>query len=232
MNSSAKARRVFRSDGQAADVFVVGQSQRSQIPTHGPIADAHALSEAAQERASTIIADAERQAAATIASVDAVADEARRQAYGEGFEAGQAAAVAEFEACLAIARRAAAEGKAIRDSIAEQSVAVVARAVALATRRIVADYYEADPQRTLPICLEAVRAASGQQILALRVHPSVGGAVQAALGERAAYVRADASVEIGGCIVDVRNGAIDASLDSRLTLMELALSAAGGEVAA
>ncbi|MFN0147157.1 MAG: FliH/SctL family protein [Dehalococcoidia bacterium] len=232
MNSSAKPRRVFRSDGQDADVFIVGLTQREELPTPGPIADAQAVSEAAHERAASIIAAAEREAAAILASVGQVAAEARGQGHSEGFELGRIEAEAEFEACLAIARRAAAEGKAIRDSVAEESAAVVARAASLATRRIVADYYDADPQRTLAICLEAIRAASGQTVLALRVHPSVGGAVQAALGDQSSYVRPDPSIEIGGCIVDVRNGVIDASLNARLTLMELALAAAGGEVAA
>jgi flagellar biosynthesis/type III secretory pathway protein FliH len=35
-------------------------------------------------------------------------------------------------------------------------------------------------------------------------------------------------VAIGGCLVDVRDGLIDATVDARLDLMELALSAAGG----
>ena len=232
MNSSAKPRRVFRPDGPGEDVFIVGQSQREQLPTHGPIADVQAVLEAAHERAAAIVAAAERHAMATVAGAESVAEEARGKAHSEGFEAGRMQAEAEFETCVALARRAAAEGKAIRDSIAEQSVALVAKAAALATRRMVAEYYEADPQRTLAICLEAVRASSGQQLLALRLHPSLGGAVQAALGDQAAYVRPDESVAIGGCIVDVRNGVIDASLDARLALMELAMAAAGGEVAA
>jgi flagellar biosynthesis/type III secretory pathway protein FliH len=33
---------------------------------------------------------------------------------------------------------------------------------------------------------------------------------------------------MGGCLIDVRNGTIDASLDTRLSLMELALRDAGG----
>jgi flagellar biosynthesis/type III secretory pathway protein FliH len=43
-------------------------------------------------------------------------------------------------------------------------------------------------------------------------------------------VRPDDAVEAGGCIIDLRNGTIDATLDARLSLMELALREAGGEV--
>jgi flagellar biosynthesis/type III secretory pathway protein FliH len=229
MNSSAKTRRVYRPEPNDEDVFVVGSTARAMLPTAGVIANAQAVIEAADVRAAEIIAEAEVRAAATMGSADAVAGDARDQAFTDGYEAGRAEALAEFDGLLSLARQAAQDGKALRDGLAEQHIAVVGRAAAIATRRIVAAYYEADPQQTLTVCAEALRAAAGQEVLTLRVHPSVAGIVQATLSEASGYVRPDESVEVGGCIVDLRHGTIDASLDARLSLMDLALSAAAGE---
>jgi flagellar biosynthesis/type III secretory pathway protein FliH len=62
------------------------------------------------------------------------------------------------------------------------------------------------------------------------VHPGLVQAVEASLTEAAGYVKPDDAIEAGGCIVDLRNGTIDATLDTRLSLMDLALREAGGEV--
>jgi flagellar biosynthesis/type III secretory pathway protein FliH len=54
--------------------------------------------------------------------------------------------------------------------------------------------------------------------------------IQAWLADAARYVRPDEGVAIGGCIIDLRNGTLDASLDARLSLMDLALGEAAGMV--
>ena len=233
MSWSAKPNRVFRAAANTVeeddDVFVVGSSARAELPTAAPIATARDVVAAGHERAARVLAAAEEQAAAIVAGADHVANEARSAGYSDGYEAGQAEALTEFGAHLALVRAAAEEGKALRDSLAGRHVAVVARAAAIAARRIVGDHYAFDPDMTLAICREALRAASGQEVLAIRVNPSVAGPVQASLQDAADYVRPDDSVEVGGCVIDLRHGTLDASLDARLTLMEAALRAAGGD---
>ena len=96
----------------------------------------------------------------------------------------------------------------------------------------VREMYEADPGRTARICADALRAASGQEVLAIRVNPGVVDSVRAALHGAEEYVRPDQGIAIGGCIIDLENGTIDATLDARLTLIEAALADAGGEAAA
>ena len=44
---------------------------------------------------------------------------------------------------------------------------------------------------------------------------------RATLTDAATYIRPDDSVEVGGCIIDLRNGTLDASLEARLSLMDL-----------
>jgi flagellar biosynthesis/type III secretory pathway protein FliH len=182
--------------------------------------------QAAEARAAAIVAAAEVEGAARTARAQSEADAIRTAAYSDGFAAGQAQGTAEVESCAAVARQAAAEGKAIRDQIASQAALVVARAVSLAVRRVVGEYYAEEPARTAAICNEALRAAAGQEVLSVRIHPDIAEAVQSSLVDGARYVRPDASVEIGGCIIDVRNGTIDATLDARLSLLDLALEQA------
>lgn len=225
MNSLAKGR-VIRAARDHEDVFILGESTRETLPTHGPLATASDIRGAAEARAATVISTAQVEAASLVAS----AGDVRSAAYADGYRAGLAQAEAEVAQLLEIARAAAVDGKAIRDSIAEDSVSVVARAAALATRRIVGEYYEADPARTAAACADALRAAAGQDVLAIRVHPGLVTSLQASLADAAGYIRPDGAVDIGGCIIDLRNGTLDATLEARLSLMDLAFAEAGGEV--
>lgn len=197
-------------------------------PLDTPLATAADIVAAAERRAADIIAAAERRAAELVAGAEAVRDEARRQGYEEGAAAARAEVEAEFAAHLELIRTAAQEGKRIRDQIASQSLAVVARAVELAVRRIVSDWYDAHPESTIALCEEALRLAPSEQLLSVRVHPSIAGRVEAALGDLGRYVRPHSSVELGGCIVDLEGGTIDATLDARLGSLSEALQRAVG----
>lgn len=232
MSSSSKARRIIAAADDEEDLFVVGEGRGAVLPAPAPVTTASGLLHAAERRAAAIVVEAEERARAVAAFADAQLAEARQAGYAAGLLAGRQDALAEFEDLLALVRAAAVEGKQIRDAVADQAAAVVARAAALATRRIVGEYYEADPERTALACAEAIRAAAGQEILAVRVAPGLAAAVQAHLLDAAAYVRPDEAIDLGGCVVDLRHGTLDATLDSRLRLMEIALGQAGGETAA
>jgi flagellar biosynthesis/type III secretory pathway protein FliH len=221
---------VIRGGGEPEEVFVLGETVRETMAAPGPIVSASALLTAAEQGAEDVIARARAHAQAVLAGAEANADQVRAAAHRDGFEAGRAAAAAEIQSCVELARIAATEGKAIRDSVAEQAAGLVARATALATRRIVGEYYEADPERTAQACAEALRAVAGQEILSIRVHPGLVPHIQATLVDAARYVRPDDGIEIGGCIIELRHGTLDATLDARLSLMDLALREAGGEV--
>jgi flagellar biosynthesis/type III secretory pathway protein FliH len=219
---------VIREARAEDDVFLLGQAGPG-VASPGPVSSAAEIVAAAGLQAERLLAAA-RQEAARITGVAArAAEEALAAARQEGLAAGRVEAREEAAAALAILRAAAEAGKEVRDKVATQSGMVVARAVALASRRLVADHYESDPSRTAAVCAEALRSAAGQEVLSVRVHPRVAGLVQAALGEAGEYVRPDDAVEIGGCIVDLRHGSIDATLDARLSLMRLALAEAAGE---
>ena len=231
MNSSAKSRRIIRAAPEHEEVFVFGETVRKEL-TAPAIATAEDMIASAGTKANGMVDEARQQAAAILAEARTSADGVRQTAYAEGFGSGRSAALQEMDGILDLVRRAATEAKAIRDDIAGQSAAVVARAAALATRRIVGEYYESDPERTAIVCAEALRAASGQEVLSIRVHPGLVGSIQAALLDVARYVVPDEATAVGGCIVDLRNGTLDATLDARLALMDFALAEAGGEASA
>jgi flagellar biosynthesis/type III secretory pathway protein FliH len=225
MNSSARPPRVIRSAAARAeaDVFVVGTSTPA-IPIDATVATAEAILAAAQARAAELIAAAEDEAARILATTGARLAEAADR----GFADGLARAESECSDLLELLRAAAREGLAIRDQVAASSSALLTNAVILATRRLVGQAYAADPALTAVACEEAVRSAAGQEILSIRVNPEAEASVTAALGDLGAYVRPDASIHVGGCIVDLRNGTIDATLDARLQLAELAIRRATG----
>jgi flagellar biosynthesis/type III secretory pathway protein FliH len=198
MSSSGKPRGIIRSAGSAeSEVFVIGQPNGEASSLPGPVATAREIVDAAGREAAAIREAARGEAARILA-------EARASADG--------------------VRQAAREGAAIRDSIAASHEALLARALVQAVRRLVADHYLAQPEHTMAICREALRATAGQDVIAIRLNPRVAGAARAELLDLAGYVRPDDGVAVGGCIIDLRHGTIDATLDARLALFSQALT--------
>ena len=230
--SSLVRHRVIRSAEAEEEVFVVGETVRSPMPADSPVTTISSMLDGAKRRAEALLAEAEERAAATVAAAQAEAaairEAARTAGFQAGADAGRAGADAEAAAALATIRQAAAEGVAIRDGMIEEAMPAIARAIAMATRRVVGAAYEADPSLVVEAARDAVRAAAGQQILAIRVSPDQADTVRASLIDVADYVRPDDGIALGGCVIELRHGTIDASLDSRLDLMEMALRSAGG----
>ncbi|GIW13554.1 MAG: hypothetical protein KatS3mg062_0993 [Tepidiforma sp.] len=231
MSWSARPPRIIRSASARpeSDVFVVGASSPA-LPVDATVATAQEVIAAAEARAAAIIAEAEAEAARIRAAAAEEVAAAAARAAAEARAEGLARAEAEARDLLDLLRAAAREGLAIRDQVAAAAGPMLAEAVILAVRRIVGRAYAADPALTAAACEEAVRAAAGHDLLSIRVNPAVEAEVTAALGELGAYVRPDSAIEVGGCIVDVRNGTIDAALDTRISLAELTIRrAAGGD---
>lgn len=231
MSSSPRRGAIMPASVADEDVFLLGKQQRAAVNLAEPVATAATLVSAAEAR--RIRADQEAELLLAQAQIDAeaVREAARREGFEAGRQQGLLAAADEVKGQLALVRRAAEEGRAVRDGIVEQASNVIARAALLVARRIVGEYYEADPQRTALAVEEAVRATATQQVISVRVHPTAAAAVQARLVDLDAVATEDDSIEIGGCVIDLRNGQLDASLDARFTMMELALERATGGAA-
>lgn len=226
--SSSASRRIFRVETPGDEVFVVGGPLREAVPAEGPLTTVSDMLEGAKRRAETTVAKAAQEAADIIAVARAEAAAIRDAARQEGLADGRSNSEGESASLLEIIRQAAADGLAIRDAMIADATPAMANAITMAARRVVGAAYQADPSLTADACADAVRAAAGQHILSIRVNPEAIETVRAALVDVATYIRPDEAVEIGGCVVDLRNGTIDATLDARLDLMGLALRAAGG----
>jgi flagellar biosynthesis/type III secretory pathway protein FliH len=228
MSSSPKRGRIVPAAVADEDVFLLGRSERASVELAEPVATAAVLVDAAVARRRRAEEEAETLLLGARGEADGVRHAAWQDGFAAGREEGRAAAAAEAAELLGLVRRAAEEGRSVRDGIVEQASNVIARAAMLVARRIVAEYYEADAARTAIAVQEAIRAAATQQVVSVRVHPAAVAAVQARVVDMAGLVLADDAVEIGGAIVDVKNGQLDASLDARFTMMELALQRATG----
>lgn len=230
--SSSVSRRIFRVETPEDDVFVVGGPLREAVPADGPLTTVSDLLDGAKRRAEHAVATAEEQAAALVAAAQAEAaairEAARQEGYNAGLADGRDISESDAAALVDLIRQAAAEGLAIRNAMIDAATPAIADAITMAARRVVGAAYQADPSLTAEACADAVRAAAGQQIVSIRVNPAALDAVRASLVDVADYLRPDDAIGIGGCVVDLRHGTIDATLDARLDLMELALRAAGG----
>lgn len=226
--SSSASRRIYRAEATEDDVFVVGGVAREFVAADGPVTTVTSLLDGARRRAEQIVEEANAGAEAILRRAEEAAGAVTREAQEAGMAEGARLAEQTAMECLELLRAAANDGLAIRDAMIQEAMPAIARAVAMACRRVVGGAFEADPSLTADACADAVRAAAGQQILAIRVHPEAAEPVRATLVDVAEFVQSDSAVALGGCLIDLRNGAIDATLDARLNLMEMALRDAGG----
>ena len=227
MSLSDKRRHIYTASSDAGEVYVVAGTARREIPTERTLASAAEIIAAAERRGDEIVADAQQRADAIAADTDAAMADVREAARQEALQAVES----EFKELMEIVRAAAREAKSVHDDIVSEAALTIARATTIAVQRMVADYYEADPGRTAAVCAEAVRAAAGQRILRVRVHEAALQSVQASLVHDGVPAVSDSSVTIGGCIVDLEAGTIDATLESRLDLLDVALADDAGAAA-
>jgi flagellar biosynthesis/type III secretory pathway protein FliH len=162
------------------------------------------------------------------------------QSRAEGLAQGRAAGLEQArreaaETALAEARRQLAQlrqaleqalrdfDQAKRELLAEAEAGVISLALAIA-RRVCKRIGNADTTPAIENTRHALALARNQADLELRLHPDEMDAVRAAvpeLLERAAgieHVRvlADEQVSRGGCVLSMRDGAIDATIEAQL----------------
>lgn len=170
--------------------------------------------EAAQRRAEDLV----RQAAL---EASGIREQARQAGHALGYHQGSASARAELADALALVQAVSAEGKAIRDELLRRSEHEIVEMVLAALRSIVGDLAEHDPSMVESTVRRALERAGSQNVVRIRVHPQQEDGVVAYLArdlaDRAAFeVLGDASVGLGGCIVDTEHGRVDARLDTQL----------------
>jgi len=224
MSSSGKRRPVLTAPTDAGEMIVVSGATRREIPSVGVVSEAAAFLVEAERRAAEIIAAAQAEAGGIVNAANATAAGVREAAQQEGIAFSEAKVQREFEQYMELARAAAREGKAVHDDIVAEASQTIVGAVSLAVQRIVAEHYAADPGRTAAVCVEALRAASGQTVIRIRVNEDALPAVRTLLSRDDVPVVGDGGISIGGCVVDLEQGTIDATIESRVQLLEIGLS--------
>lgn len=196
----------------------------------------------AQEQASAVWAEIERERTALIADADRLREEARAQGleqgraegHAEGLIRGEREARDEFEReTMAQLRRVVelADGAVtdLRTALRAAEPEIVRLALHIARRVI---HRDVEIDRTI---VAAVTEAAIQQItttgrIRFRVHPTDVDELSAywlhvhgmAEGDRSYEIVADPKVHRGGCVVETRTGTLDAQIDVQLDEIEKA----------
>lgn len=151
-----------------------------------------------------------------------------RQARERGFEEGQAAArdaaKAEVQPVLEKLLKSCAELTAMRSRIRRETEAdVVALTIAIA-RRVLRRELAVDPEAIHGIVKAALEKVQTKEICLIRLHPDHLSQAQAFFEKSGLTtgfeITADASLQIGGVIVETKRGNLDASVETQLKEIE------------
>lgn len=187
---------------------------------------------AAEARAAEIVAAAEMQAqqllqaahqevAATLDAVRGEIAQAQQAAYAEGYRVSMAAAREDLgtqlqQAAGLLEGAQTAKAQALADAEPE-----VIRLVLAIAKRVIHREIAADPRIVVETVRESLRRLGGRAVARVRVHASELAALNDAWNELTSVARdiefvADESVSPGGCIVESRQGEIDAQVETQV----------------
>ena len=169
---------------------------------------------AARERAEQLVREAAVEAAAI-----------RHEAYAEGRDEGEHDGLtlgrAELAEQMALLQQALADSKAIRDRLLWAAEGEIVELVLAATRAVVGEHARLDPALAVETVERALDRAGSQNVVAIRLHPDRREVVEAHFIElhgtpQPFELRADGTIEVGGCVIDTEAGHVDARLDVQL----------------
>lgn len=154
-------------------------------------------------------------------------DAIRKEAFQEGFQAGEESGAKRAE--QAAAARIDELGRVV-DEIAGYKTALRAAAVRetvelafAVARRVVRRELTLDPGMTLAMVRACLDEYPGVEVRRARVHPSSAALVEESLGERLEVVGDDA-VAPGGAVLETEQGRLDARIDTQLEEIERGLT--------
>lgn len=185
--------------------------------------------------ATTIIAEATEQAEQLLAAARGDIAALRVQAYEEGFRQGHAEAAAAVEervrGHLELLSIAAADVKTMRALVLRNTERDAIELVLDIVRKILGERAAADPLYAVELAEQALARAGNQNVVRIRVHPERREIVAAAFAERhdaagnAIEVADDQRLDLGGCVIDLRAGLVDASISTQFEETSRALRA-------
>ena len=208
-----------------------------------PKPDPKVIIDISQKKAEQIIAKAEKQAEECIAAANEQIKELRKNAFDEGHERGyqdgfsQGKMKAEEESKQAkseAVQKAQTVVKTAQQTAQEMILNAERQIIEIAlsiSRKVLAREMEENPMAILPIVNEALEKVKNQDKVTIRVnaedYPIVLQAqkeFQMLLGrEGIVNITVDQTLEAGSCMIDTPYGNVDATLDSKIEMIEKAL---------
>jgi len=170
--------------------------------------------------------------AAQIAQLQRQAEQRIREAHAAGIKEGETAgrnrAAAELQPVIDRLGRAIEEISALRARLRREAEGDMVKLSLAIARRILRRELAVDPDALHGLVLAALEKLQGQEILRVRVHPSLAAAVTAsvrkALAPALVEVIPDASREPGAVVFETANGNLDASIESQFQEIERGLT--------
>ena len=171
-----------------------------------------------------LLAEARVEAEGIRRAAQADAERLRREAVAEGRERGLSAVTELLASARALAQRARRE--------ADEDLRRLAVRIA---EKLLGRELELSPDAVTDVAAQALQQAGAARQLIVRAHPDDVEAlergkprlIERARAQAQVSVRADASVERGGCIVESELGVVDARLSTQLDAIERALKGSG-----
>lgn len=203
-----------------AVVLTGGESGEARVVAAG------AAVTAARSEAEIILAAAREQAEALMVGACEEAAALHVRAYEEGFQQGHAesaaALEARFSALIEVLQIAAGDARGLRMQVLRNTERDAIELVLDIVGKILGERAVADPSYAVDLAERALARAGNQNIVRIRVHPERKEIVAAAFVERhdaagtPIEIAGDQRLDLGGCVVDLRAGVVDASTDAQL----------------
>lgn len=179
--------------------------------------------------------EAAGQIASLLADAESAAESIRQRAYIEGRASGEregrATARLEVAGELQLLQSVGRQAAAAHDSIMRSTEAELIELTAEAARAVLGEAVARDPELVTTSVRRALDRATSMNVLRVRVHPDDASIVSAYLAQTPApgggtwEVSPEGAITIGGCVIDIDGGEIDARLDVQLETVMSALRA-------
>ncbi len=219
--AQASADEIVKKAEDAAFAEVKRQTDQAQI-----------IKNDAEQKAAEIIKNAQEQAADIVAKAkaeqDGLRDDAKKEGYDNGHEAGYKDGSDEVERLVDRMHKILEAVMSRREEILNETEQQIVELVILMTRKVVKVLAENQKQVVMANVLQALKKVKGRGDVTIRVNLAdvklttehIQDFIHQVENVKNITVLEDSSVEKGGCVVETDFGAIDARISSQLTELE------------
>lgn len=206
------------------DDTVIIQTKPQPVLPKDPRAEATAILESAKTEAEQLLAQAKND-------VDKIYADAKKEGWETGYAEGKTASEATLEALVTDIQKVAESTLSAHNKLLAQSKADMGVIALAATKKILTESLEMQPDIIAEIVAEVIEAASIHGECYVRVNPKDFAILQPHWKAVAHLQQPDSTWELipdkriskGGCMIDIEGGTIDARLQTKISQIEAAL---------